>query len=824
MSRPIRNPFGKSARIAIAGKRPRRSDVTYRMLNTFDFIRQVPARCRKAFVAVWSRRAVRIVFRVVLGIALIPLAFGICTAFYVSFDRANLPDLQGFIRFDPPTMGHVYDANGHVLVELGRERRDIVRYQDVPDVVREAILSAEDENFFSHSGVDYSVFLRLLAKTNVRALFAHFTTSHAKDGSRSLAVFPQGGSTITEQLVRGYFLEKLSSTKNSNSLQHQGVVPRVLAFVIGTPGANKLLLKIETIRLSLWIEAEMRKQYGSKRRAKEEIFARYASFVYLGNGRYGFAAASEFYFHKPLGTFTVHDADKAALLAGITKSPGEYAPSLENLQKPTRRRNQILSLMVENHFLPAQTAEQLKLQPIVLAAQVVEPVEAPAAVETTLAELKRIAPGVGSEIAMDEFLEGRIQVYSTVDNRIQHIANLALENGLQAYDERHPRKKGLVQGSVVVLRNSDSSILAETGGRSVYEGRNNTFSDYNRVTQSKRQPGSAMKPFVYLAAFRQGTLDLDTSVPDEPISVDSDNGAPAKWIADFDNQFEGMMPARLALAESRNATAVWITTQIGIDPVLKTAQSLGIQTKLRPFVATALGASEVRLMELANAYRLMAGGTPGDPHVIDKIQNARGEVVYAYHQPCCLADSSDFGLSMIQEGLRGVVRIPSGTAHALDSRAFPIPVMGKTGTTSSFRDALFIGSTYGPSGITVAVRIGFDDNRSLGSQETGALAALPVFREVILKIYQENLVGPAPRFPAEMEGNIDAYLRGDLPPGVAAGFVNSPEVSRSAAEGTELCSGKPAFASTYKCEPAGNQRHAIYPSENENGQLIFTNQ
>ena len=128
----------------------------------------------------------------------------------------------------------------------------------------------------------------------------------------------------------------------------RGIFPHVLAFVIGVPGANKLLLKIETIRLSLWIEGEMRKQYGSKRRAKEELFARYASFVYLGNGRYGFAAASEYYFHKPIETFTLDDADKAAVLAGITKSPAEYAPTVEGLQKPTRRRNQILNLMVGN--------------------------------------------------------------------------------------------------------------------------------------------------------------------------------------------------------------------------------------------------------------------------------------------------------------------------------------------------------------------------------------------------------------------------------------------------------------------------------------------
>jgi penicillin-binding protein 1A len=798
--------------------------VADRMLNTYDFIRQLPTLYRKASVAVRNNRTARVVFRIAAGIALVPLVFGVCTAFYVNFNRTNLPDLDGFIRFEPPTMGHVYDVNGHVLIELGRERREIIRYGEIPDVVREAILSAEDENFFSHSGVDYSVFLRLLAKTNFRAMVAHFTIVGGDDASKRPLVFPQGGSTITQQLVRGYFLQKLSSTKNSNSLQHGGMLPHVLALVIGVPGTNKLLLKIETMRLTLWIEGEMRKQYGSKRRAKEQLLARYASFVYLGNGRYGFAAASDYYFHMPIETFTVDNADKAALLAGITKSPGEYAPTVEDLQKPMRRRNQILNLMAANHFLTVEAAQRFKLEPIRLAAHAIEPVEAPAAIETTLEELKRLSPNLGSEIGMDQLLEGRIQVYSTVDHRIQHIANEALENGLKFYEKRHPQTRGLIQGSLIVLRNSDSAILAETGGREVYKGRTNTYSDYNRVTQSRRQPGSTMKPFVYLAAFRRGALDLDTSVPDEPISVARANGQTVKWIANFDNQFEGMIPARRALAESRNAAAVWVTGQIGIDSVLKAAQDVGIRTKLQPFVTTALGASEVTLVELANAYRRMAGGTPGEPHVIDKIQHTRGEVVYNYQRSCCLANGNEFGLSMIQEGLRGVVRIPSGTAHALDSQAFPIPVMGKTGTTNDYRDALFVGSTFGPDGITVAVRIGFDDNRSLGAKETGALAALPVFREIILKVYQEKLVGPAPRFPLEMEENIDAYLRGEVPLKDATGFANPLGVMRFAEDGTNACSAKHVPLSTYDCELLGNQRYAIYPSKNENGRLIFTNE
>ena len=146
------------------------------MLKTHDSIRRFPARFHKAFVAVRNNRTASVVFRIVAGIALVPLVFAVFTAFYVNFNRADLPDLDGFIRFEPPTMGHVYDANGHVLIELGRERRDIVRYEQIPDVVRDAVLSAEDENFFSHSGVDYSVFLRLMAKTNIRALVRAFHT------------------------------------------------------------------------------------------------------------------------------------------------------------------------------------------------------------------------------------------------------------------------------------------------------------------------------------------------------------------------------------------------------------------------------------------------------------------------------------------------------------------------------------------------------------------------------------------------------------------------------------------------------------------------
>ena len=234
---------------------------------------------------------------------------------------------------------------------------------------------------------------------------------------------------------------------------------------------------------------------------------------------------------------------------------------------------------------------------------------------------------------------------------------------------------------------------AETGDRQVYGDRSTSYSDFNRVTKSLRQPGSAMKPIVYLAAFRQGIFDLESRVPDEPICVPDGGKQSTKWISNHDGQFKGLIPLREALAESRNAVAVWITEQIGIASILRTSQILGVQTTLQPYATTSLGASEVNLLELANAYRTMASGILARPYVIRKIVRDSGPVAVGNENGRSPVSIDDSALSLIQEGLRGVVRLPAGTAHALDSRGFPIAVMGKTGTTNEFRDALFVGST-----------------------------------------------------------------------------------------------------------------------------------
>jgi penicillin-binding protein 1A len=674
---------------------------------------------------------------------------------HIYLSRRDLPDLGSFTRFEFPTIGYVYDAKGKPLIALAREYRKITRYDEIPRVVRDAILATEDKHFFSHDGVDYSSIPRVLSKIRFGAFAERLATGGRHDNTSGRAIFPQGGSTITQQLVRGCFLQRLTSQENSYTLRNVGLKARVLSWLIGERNVNMGFRKLEELRLSLWLEEQMTAHFGSKRRAKEEIFARYASFVYMGHGQYGFARAAEYYFGRRLSTFTADDADKAALLAGIAKSPRDYAPDGKVTAPILRRRNQILTLMAANGFISRYQMTEAGRQALpVLTRRVSRILQSSAVVEHVLSDLEAEPDSLG----IDDLMQGRIQVYSTVDGRVQRIANDALEHGLERYEQRHPRARGVIQGAVVVLKNNDGSILAETGGRQIYHGRATSYRDFNRVRQSLRQPGSAMKPIVYLAAFREGGFTLDTLVPDEPISVPDGTRRP-KWISNYDGCFKGMIPIRQALAESRNAVAIWITEQIGIGSVLRTSQSLGVETPLHRYAPTALGASEMTLLELATAYRAIASGILARPYVIRHVVCGVEDAVNVDEHHDAQISIDDAALYLIQEGLRGVVRIPSGTAHALDG--FPIPVMGKTGTTNGFKDALFVGSTYGVDGITVAVRIGFDDSRSLGLKETGGRVALPVFQELMLKVYGDQIVGPAPSFPPQMEESISRYLQGD---------------------------------------------------------------
>lgn len=669
----------------------------------------------------------------------------------VHFDRRDLPDGGPLTRFEFPTVGRLYDARGAVLLEVAREQRSLSRFAEIPSIVQDAIVAAEDRRFFVHDGIDYRSVPRVLTRVRTAAWLDHLRAGAPRTAARS--IFPQGGSTITQQLVRAVFLPEHVRLERGAVSVDAGATGRVLDALLGTRSANMVLRKAEEMRLAVWLEERMRQEFGSKRRAKEEILARYASLVYMGNGQYGFARASVYYLGGPLSALTRDDADRAAMLASIMKSPRDYAPTARDGEAVLRRRNQVLTLMAARGFITAAQRGEAARRPLVRVSQpAAAPLESAAVVEHVLEELR------AHDLGLADLLLGRVQVRTTVDARIQRVAVEALERGLDRYETRRPATRGLVQGAVVVLRNSDGGVLAEVGGRRVFAGRGTSYLDFNRAREAWRQPGSAMKPIVYLAAFRRGGVGLDTLVPDDPISVPDGTGG-RKWIANYDGRYKGLVPVRQAFAESRNAVAVWLTNRIGLDAVLATARDLGLRAPLRPFVTTALGASEVTLVDLAGAYRAMASGVAASPYVVSAVtrgQHAEERVAPLPPSPLAVGDDA---LLLVQEALRGVVRLPSGTAFALNRAASPhLALMGKTGTTNEFRDALFVGSTYGVRGITVAVRVGFDDNRSLGRQETGGRVALPVFHDVMTAIYLAGLAGPAPAFPDAMERRITRHL------------------------------------------------------------------
>jgi membrane peptidoglycan carboxypeptidase len=265
-------------------------------------------------------------------------------------------------------------------------------------------------------------------------------------------------------------------------------------------------------------------------------------------------------------------------------------------------------------------------------------------------------------------------------------------------------------------------------------------------------------------------------VPDEPISVSDGQARPRKWIANYDGRFKGPIPVRQALAESRNAVAIWLTAQIGIDSVLRTSRNLGVHTPLGRFPTTALGASEMTLLELANAYHdgVWDHGRPSSSIGRGRVGRAVGPPGPGRHP----APIDGNALSLIQEGMRGVHRAAHRHRACASASDVSVAVMGKTGTTNEFKDAVFVGSTYGPDGITAAVRIGFDDNRSLGSGQTGGRLALPVFQELMLGIYRAEVLGNAPAFPVRMENRIAASCYPSSPPGGHRGWRGLPGSGR----------------------------------------------
>ncbi|MCE5212461.1 MAG: PBP1A family penicillin-binding protein [Deltaproteobacteria bacterium] len=600
-------------------------------------------------------------FNIFLGVIVIVLVIAVSgTIGYYAFTM-DLPGIDALKDYRPSISSRVYDNNNQLIDEFFLEDRKLIRVNEVPKIVIQAFVAAEDARFFEHRGLDVqSIF---------RAVFKNLEAGH----------IIQGGSTITQQVAKMMYLSP----------------------------EKKYTRKLKEAILAYKIDKYLN---------KDEILNLYLNLIYLGHGTYGIESASLGYFGKSARELKLPEA---ALLAGLPKAPSNYSPFL-HYEKAKQRQVYVLTRMMEDGYISRQEMEQaiqapLKLRPIrpkdKIAAYFVENVR------------RYVQEKYGADVLYKEGLS----IYTTLDLNMQKYAGEAMERGLKEVEERNKYQPGLVQGALYCMDVRTGAIRAMVGGRDFNK------SEFNRATQSRRQPGSAFKPIIYTAAFDKG-LTPATVFVDSPVALDDPSQEGGLWRPkNFDEKFMGPITMRTALVQSRNVVTVKILQEIGVDYAVSYAMNMGITSPLSRNLALALGVSGVTLQELVQAYGVLANeGKKVTPYFIKKIVDRTGNVFEeAKVQPEQVIDPRiAFITSYVMQDV-----VISGTGTRV--RSIGRPVAAKTGTTNDNRDAWFIGMT--PSLIT-GVWVGFDQEATLGSQEVGGRAAAPVWLYFMEKALQKTPV------------------------------------------------------------------------------------
>ena len=550
-----------------------------------------------------------------------------------------------------------------------REKRRRVSLDAIPPRMREAVLAIEDRRFYYHPGVD-----------PIRIAGAVFTNIF---GDRPYLV---GGSTITQQLARNFFLtEQMIEEQQTRQRSY----------------ARKVLEQFMSIVLET-------------KATKDEILELYLNDVYLGHrgsfALHGVAEASKIYFAKDVRNLTLSEC---ALLAGVIQSPQIHSP-FNNPGRAKERRNVVLRAMVDAGYITADAAERAQKEPIAVVARAVDN-EAPYFVDYVGDYLDQQFPGASSK-------PGALDIYTTLDLNLQRYAQDAVRDGLAGVDailgrrKRGPRR--IAQAALVAVDPRSGEILAFIGGRSYNQ------SQFNRAVQARRQIGSTFKPFVYLAAFENAAdeglaLTPATIIQDEPTTWTFGNQEYTP--KNYDGEYDGAITLRRALAMSRNVAAVKVAEQTGYDRVVSlwTKAGIGVTDDVKPYPSIALGTVELTPIEVAEAYTLFVNNgtikklrpvinvTSGEDVAKPKVANG----------PEIARPATTF---LVTNMMRGVMN--EGTGAGARANGFTADAAGKSGTTNDLRDAWFVGFT--PELLTV-VWVGLDDSRNLGL--SGAQAALPIW-------------------------------------------------------------------------------------------------
>jgi penicillin-binding protein 1B len=612
----------------------------------------------------------------------------------------------------------IYDSSGNLITNLsgeGRSKRRLVAFKDIPRVLIDAVTAGEDKKFFQHHGLDVK-----------RIVGAFVWNIREKKGL-------QGGSTITQQLARSFFLTR----------------------------ERTLRRKLSEAAIAVMLEHRL---------TKEQIFTMYANEVYLGEhglfAIHGFSEAAHAFFGKELGDLTLPEA---ATLAAIIPAPNAFSPD-SHPDRAVLRRNQILNEMREMDSIKDadyQSARQAGLE--------IAPPDADVAQTAYFVDFTR--QELSKNHSEEEVRFGGYSVYTTLDLDLQRAAVEAVEKGLEETN------KELAAAEMKDKKDKKNRVSAEQAGsrpeaalialdphtgeiKAMVGGSDYAATQYNRISAAFRQPGSVFKPFVYAAAL-ESAYSMDSSagqvLPASQSSFTADIASPSiedrlitpvTRILDaprtfmygnevyepnnFKGGFGGLVSLRIALQKSLNSAAVQVAERIGYSRVARFAQRMGLNDRIRGYPSVALGAFEVTPVELAGAYTAFANeGKRIDPHVIRRIQGGGGAHVQTpkYKPVEVIHPQLAFLMTYLMEGV-----IDRGTGAKVRTRGFTLPAAGKTGTS---HDGWFAGYT---RNLLVIAWVGFDDNRDLGLE--GSRSALPIWAEFMLKAYKIHPPSQRMDFPA----------------------------------------------------------------------------
>ena len=613
-------------------------------------------------------------------------AGGAFSAWSLVCREGRCPPVQILDTYTPRQTSKVYAADGRFVAEIGLERRTLVKIGEIPKIVRDAFVITEDKRFYNHSGIDW-IRVPGAALRNLRS------------GS-----WEQGFSTITMQLARNVFPERISRQKDP-------------------------VRKLKEVKVAREIEA---------RYSKDKILELYLNQINLGNGAYGVETASQRYFGK-----SVHDLNlaEAATLAALPKAPARYNPR-RFPERAIQRRNTVIELMRQNGAISDADASLAKAYPLRLGSKTESGEVAPYFVEWVRQQL--------DEKFGARLYEQGLKVFTTLDLEMQSAAERALENQLRAIeggkygnfphrtyeqlaaraangDESATPNSPYLQGAFVAMDPRDGAVRALVGGRQFDD------SKFNRMTQALRQPGSTFKPIVYSAAIENGRTPA-TIIDDAPITLPQIGES---WTPqNYDGKFEGPIPLRRALYMSRNLPAIRVGMEVGEQTVIDMAKRFGITSTIPPYPSIHIGSADVFPIEMVSAYTTFANlGVRTAANAIRRVENQKGEVLWEpqpVRAPVLTAPEAWLMVSMMKD-----VVLRGSAASSVGAR-FQVPSAGKTGTTNDGADVWFIGYT---ADLVAGVWMGFDRPQKIKANAQGGVLAAPAYTSFMTEVYRRK---PAP--------------------------------------------------------------------------------